>query len=268
MAGHRFVDAAGYRTRYWEDGVGDTVLLLHSADPGSSGHLEYRRNLGPLSKQFHVVAPDIIGFGGTDAPRSLLTHPAYVEHVLAFMDAAGIQRANVVGNSRGGLIAISIAAEQPERVSRLVLAGASGGGLPAEQIPKSLGPFADYVPGRESLRAVLQRSFFDLDRDVPPEVFEEYLRQSVIQYTAYAEQGGYPMDVPDLRPLLATLRMPVLYVFGRDDRVFPIEAAYAAFTRTPNSRLYALSDCGHHPQTEKAQEFNLLTERFFGGDLF
>src|SRR5437773_4547500 len=114
----KFVQAGPYRTHYWEAGAGnpEVVLLLHSADPGSGGALEYRHNIGPLSDHFRVIAPDILGFGQTDPPTKLETHPAYVEHMWGFIEALGLRRFNLLGNSRGGLVAISIAAEHPERV--------------------------------------------------------------------------------------------------------------------------------------------------------
>src|SRR5256885_12290384 len=83
----KFVQAGEYRTHYWEVGEGENVLMLHSADPGSGGWLEFRENMEALSRQFRVLAPDIIGFGKTDSPTRDLRHPAYVEHMVQFLDA-------------------------------------------------------------------------------------------------------------------------------------------------------------------------------------
>lgn len=262
-----FVQAAGYRTHYWEAGTGENVLLLHSADPGSGGRQEFRHNLGPLSERFHVVAPDQIGFGKTDPPPALLTHPTYVEHIVAFMGAVGFQRAHLIGNSRGGLVAISIAGEHPERIGRVILAGNAGGGIPPEMVKQALSLFADYKPGRENLRTVLQRSYFDLDRSMSPAMFDEYLEASTRQYDAYARLGGYPMDVPNLRAILASLTMPVMFFFGKEDKVFAIEQGLVGFVNTPGSRFYGFSNCGHHPQVEHPGEFNRLAIDFLTGQL-
>ena len=264
----RFVQVGTYRTHYWEGGAGEHLLLLHSADPGSGGALEFRHNLGPFSEHFHVVAPDIIGFGKTDPPKELLTsHPPYVAHILAFMDAVGLDRTHLFGNSRGGLIAISIAGEHPERVRRVILAGNAGGGIPPEMIPVALAPFANYKPDRDNLRAVLGRSYYDLDKSVPPDVFEQYYQASIPQYEAYARLGGYPMDVPNLNALLETMTVPVLFFFGKEDKVFPVDQGLRAFKSTPGSRFYGLSQCGHHPQTEHPQEFNRIALAFLQGQL-
>ena len=67
----KFVQAGEYRTHYWEVGEGENVLMLHSADPGAGGWLEFRENMEALGRQFRLLAPDIIGFGKTDSPTRL-----------------------------------------------------------------------------------------------------------------------------------------------------------------------------------------------------
>jgi len=134
----KFVQAGEYRTHYWEVGEGENVLMLHSADPGAGGWLEFRENMEALGRQFRLLAPDIIGFGKTDSPTRDLRHPAYVEHMVQFLDALGVKKTHLVGNCRGGLISISIAAEHPERVGRLILIGNAGGGIPPELEQKAL----------------------------------------------------------------------------------------------------------------------------------
>ncbi|MBM2810660.1 MAG: bphD [Chloroflexi bacterium] len=262
-----YVQAGDYRTHYVETGSGKPVLMLHSADPGSGGAMEFRHNIGPFGEHFRVVAPDIIGFGKTDPPLSLLTHPAYVEHMLAFIDAIGLQDFNLVGNSRGGLIAISVAAERPAQVGRMVLAGNAGGGIPPEMQAHALSAFANYTPSPENIRTILGRSYFDLDRSVTPEELNQYLEASKPQYESYARVGGYPMDVPNLKPLLAEMKTPVLFFFGKDDKVFAIEQGLAGFVSTPGARFFGISNCGHHPQSEYPKEFNALAIPFLKGEL-
>src|SRR4030095_7616541 len=124
----KFVQAGEYRTHYWEVGEGENVLMLHSADPGAGGLLEFRENMEALGRHFKLLAPDIIGFGKTDSPTRDLRHPAYVEHMVQFLDALAVKKTHLIGNCRGGLISISIAAEHPDRVGRLILIGNAGGG--------------------------------------------------------------------------------------------------------------------------------------------
>src|SRR5215468_2802598 len=239
----KFVQAGEYRTHYWEVGEGENVLMLHSADPGAGGWLEFRENLEALGRQFRLLAPDIIGFGKTDSPARDLRHPAYVEHMMQFLDALGVKKIHLIGNCRGGLISISIAAEHPERVGRLILIGNAGGGIPPELEQKALAPYANYTATPENLEA------------------------SARQYGAYAKLGCYPMDVPNLRPLLAKMTVPVLFVTGKENKILPIEQALIAFNLTPGAKLYAMSSCGLHAQTEHPEEFNRIAVEFLKGEL-
>jgi len=266
----RFVEAGGYRTAYVEAGVGDAVVCIHSANPGSTGALEYRHNLEPLNKRFRVIAPDLIGAGRTEPPTASIPnmHDAYVAHLFAFLDALGIVKAHLIGNSRGALICISMAAKQPARVGRMILLGNAGGGLEPAFEHQSRAAFANFRPDRESLRAWLGGTYFSLERSVPPDVFDAYLEGSIRECEAWRPLGGLRMDVPDLRPALTSIQVPVLFIFGKEDKRWPpLPRALEVFVNTPGSRFYVLSECGHHPQSEHPDEFNLLATHFLRGDL-
>jgi len=79
--------------------------------------------------------------------------------------------------------------------------------------------------------------------------------------------GCYPMDVPNLRPLLAKMTVPVLFVTGKENKILPIEQALVAFSMTPGAKLYAMSSCGLHAQTEHPEEFNRIAVEFLKGEL-
>ena len=266
----RFINAGGYKTAYVEAGAGEPVLLLHSADPGVTGAREYRLNFEALSKHFRVIAPDFIGFGNTDPlkkqPDSLSA--TYVDHTLAFMDAMGIRRAHLVGNSRGGLISIQIAIDHPDRAGRIILLGNAGGGVSKEYMERQAALYGNFKPNRESLRDFLAGSFYSVDRDVPADLFDAYLATAIRQYAAYDSIGGITTDVPDLRAQLAGLKSPIFFFFGKEDERWPpLPDALEVFTATPNSRFYVLSECGHHPQTEYPEDFNVLATEFLAGRL-
>ena len=266
----KFIDAGGYRTAYIDAGRGDAVLLLHSVDPGCSGLLEYRHNIEALSREFRVIVPDLIGFGKTGP---IAKHPesvsqAYTDHILAFMDALGLMEAHLVGNSRGGLIGIAIAMQAPKKVKSLILLGNAGGGVTEEYKVKQAALYGDFKPTPELLRSFLSGSFHELDRTVPPDIFDAYLENAKVQYAAYDKIGGLVSDVPDFRVVLQTLGCPILYMFGRDDQRWPpLPDALEIYSACPNSRFYVISDCGHHPQTEYPADFNLLAAGFMRGEL-
>ena len=149
----------------------------------------------------------------------------------------------------------------------MILIGNAGGGIPPELEQKALAPYANYTATRENLRAHLERAYFNMDRWAPPQIFDQYLEASARQYGAYAKLGCYPMDVPNLRPLLAKMTVPVLFVTGKENKVLPIEQALIAFNMTPGAKLYAMSSCGLHAQTEHPEEFNRIAVEFLKGEL-
>src|ERR1700722_15306676 len=112
----RFVDAGGVRTRVLEAGDGPALVMIH----GTGGHLEaYARNVRVLSEHFRVVLYDMIGHGYTDKPDRPYTIDVMSDHLVATLDALGIERAHLSGESIGGWVAARSAAHHPDRVGRL-----------------------------------------------------------------------------------------------------------------------------------------------------
>jgi pimeloyl-ACP methyl ester carboxylesterase len=245
--------------------------LPDSVDPGSSGTLEYRENIETLSKRFRVVVPDLMGFGGSGLPASGIKEvsESYTDHILAFMQALNLDRVHLVGNSRGGLISISIAERFPDKVGKLILLANAGGAVTKEYLEKQQAAYGNFRPTREGMRDFLSGSYFSLARDMAPGVFDEYCRNAEMQYARYDAIGGLPASaVPDLRPQLARSKHPILYVFGANDQRWPpVHMALDIFLTTPGSRFYMVSACGHHPQTEAPTELNVLMAAFLGGDM-
>jgi len=119
----RFYDAGGIRTRSIETGEGPCAIFLH----GTGGHAEaFVRNLRAHGQHFRTIALDMIGHGFTEKPDLDYTPSVYARHLRDFMDAAGIDRAHVHGESLGAWVAAWFALEYPDRVERLVLNTAGG----------------------------------------------------------------------------------------------------------------------------------------------
>ena len=159
----KYVDAGGIKTRYIDIGSGDIVLLLHSADAGSSGTLEYRHNIEPLSRHFRVIAPDLMGYGRTELPstRIVKTSQAYVDHIIAFAEALDIRRAHFVGNSRGGLISIAIAEARPQLVDRIILLANAGGAVSKEYMDHQIAMYKNFRPTHKDVKFFLSGSYHE-----------------------------------------------------------------------------------------------------------
>src|SRR5438874_141682 len=119
---------AGHKIHYLSSGTGRPVLFLHGSGPGASGYSNFKGNHPAFAEAgFRALVPDTLGFGRSSKPTDVdYAMPFLVEKLLAFLDALGITRCAVVGNSHGGALAISLALAHPERVERLVLMAPGG----------------------------------------------------------------------------------------------------------------------------------------------
>ena len=147
-------EANGIRTNYLEAGTGDqTVVLIHGSGPGVTSYANWRLVIPSLAEHFHVVAPDMVGFGFSDRPEGVeygLT--TWADQTVGLMDTLGIEKAHLVGNSFGGAIALRIATQHPDRVGKLVLMGSMG--VPFE-ITEGLDRVWGYEASFENMREVL-----------------------------------------------------------------------------------------------------------------
>lgn len=264
-----FVDAGGIKTHYHDVGTGRPVLLLHGSGPGVSAWANWSRTIPFLATQFRVIALDVVGFGFTARPAEVTYGVrTWVDHVWAFMDALGIERASVVGNSMGGRLAIGMATERPERVQRLVLMGS--GGIKGEPTP-GLRQVRDYEPSLENMRRLLTECFaYD------PSLITDELVQA--RYEASAAPGaheayhamffdpkhkGNEMAIEDDQ--IRRIAAPTLIVHGREDKVVPVENAWRLLSLIDDAELHVLGRCGHWTQIEHAERFNDLVAGFFSG---
>jgi pimeloyl-ACP methyl ester carboxylesterase len=244
---------------------GPPVLLLHGF--GISAYL-WRQNMLPLAQRgFRVIAPDLPGHGLSSAPAGAgrYTLGAFTANVAALMDALGAPRAAIGAQSMAGKVAVQLALESPERVSRLVLFGAVGfGHIPPAQ---ALVPFLPELPGEliswfvpRRLVAFVQRrvygklGFFterDVDEYWAPTQFPEVVRA---QMQMLREFAWAPWDESTLR----LLAVPTHVVFGTRDRTvrpLPTERLVAAL---PNGRLTWIKDGGHVVMEEVPERVNSM----------
>lgn len=265
------VVAGGVQTHYAEMGSGEPVLLLHASGPGINGPLEYAKNYASIAEKFRVIMPDLLGFGKTELPDHKITNisDAYTEHMIAFMDVLGLKGAHMVGNSRGALVAIAVAAARPELVGRIVLVGNAGGGVTGEHLKAMTEMFESIRPTPEWVDWGLKSGRFNPeDQAGTPELRAELLENAKAQYGRYDAAGGIPNDVPDLRAELAATKHKVMYIRGKEDRGWPpVHQGIDVFLSTPGAIYYSMSSAGHCPQHDKPNQFNLLVKAFLSGEL-
>jgi pimeloyl-ACP methyl ester carboxylesterase len=256
---------------YRDLGQGEPLLLLHGGGPGASGWSNFSRNAGPLSGRFRVLVPDLPGFGASEKTlpdERLFTYLAGVTR--DFMDELGIARAHIVGNSLGGGTALRLALSSPDRVGRAVLMG-SGGSVPVfsawptEGVRRLVGYYEDDGPSLRKLRDFIDIMVYD-GSAVTDELLEQRYQASidpeVLRKPPIVRRAGKVLLEDLWREDLAALPHDFLLVWGREDRVVPLDCAFMLLKQLQRARLHVFPQCGHWAQWEKAGEFNALVTEF------
>jgi pimeloyl-ACP methyl ester carboxylesterase len=258
---------------------GRPVLLLVHGLAGSSDTWEDALEL--LGDRFTVVAPDLPGHGGsTSRARHDYSLGAHAGALRDLLVALGIDRASLIGHSLGGGVALQFAYQHPERCERLVLVSSGGLGPEVSWLLRALA-----LPGAELLMPVLFPAFVrDAGNAVGRTIGRLGLRWPRVEHEwrAYAsladgdhrqpflrtlrsviDPGGQVVDAHDRLYLAAHL--PTLVVWGRRDRMIPVEHAAAAQASLPSSELVVFDGAGHFPHVEQPAAFVDAVTRFVEG---
>ena len=253
----RYVTLSHGRTRYFEAGVGFPTLLLHGAGFDNGAYV-WLPNLPSLAPRLRVLALDSLNWGPGDVLDIELSFAYLVDHVREFMDALGIERANVVGHSMGGWLATLFAYESPERVNKLVLV--SAGGAATRNLASMVEwrpPAVDQLTAR--VRARLAKA--------PPGVdVEAIVRQYASKVADAAHVAAFAkvmrhMTNPLTRQRYNTLRRlphikaPTLILWGRNDAVNDLSLAEALRAGIKGSKLVVFDDTGHDLPGQRPEEF-------------
>jgi 4,5:9,10-diseco-3-hydroxy-5,9,17-trioxoandrosta-1(10),2-diene-4-oate hydrolase len=273
------VDVDGpLRLHYHEAGAENTqpIVLLHGGGPGASSWTNWSANIEVLAARFHVLAIDQPGYGLSDKRTEHGQFNRYAATaVKALLDQLGLtDRVPVLGNSLGGGTAVRFALDYPDRAGRLVLMGPGGLSInlfspdPTEGV-KLLSKFA-YEPTRENIEAFLRVMVYDQKLITPELVDQRFELANTPESLAATKAMGKSFSGADFELGMMwrevyRLRQPVLLIWGREDRVNPLDGALVALKNIPRAQLHVFGQCGHWAQVEKFDEFNKLTIDFLGG---
>lgn len=254
--------ANGIRTNYIEAGDASlpTLVLIHGSGPGVTAFANWNGVIPALSEHFHVLAPDMVGFGYTEVPEDVtdFTLDFWVDHIIGFLDALGIEQASFIGNSYGGALSLAVAARHPTRVRRFALMGAAGlrfemskglldvwGYEPSEANMRKLMETFAYNPGLVTDAIVLSRH----NASIRPGSHEAFSRLFPEPRQAKLDRLATPEE--DIR----RIRAPALIIHGREDVIVPVDVAYRFSALLPHSELHVFGECGHWTQIEKKDRF-------------
>jgi 2-hydroxymuconate-semialdehyde hydrolase len=261
------ITAAGIRTNYHDSGgAGAPVLLIHGSGPGVSAWANWRLVMPALAQQARVIAPDMVGFGYTERPQGFVYNmDAWVRQAVGLLDALGIERTDLVGNSFGGGLSLALAIAHPERVRRLVLMGSAGVSFP---LTEGLDAVWGYTPSVENMRAIMDYFAFDqglMSDDLARLRFEASIRPGFQESFAAMFPAPRQRWIEALASAEADIRaLPhqALVIHGREDRVIPLATSLTLSSWIQRSQLHVYGQCGHWTQIEHAARFARLVGDF------
>lgn len=256
----KFVTVDGLKLRYIEEGSGPSVLFLHGASLGSSADV-FLRNLGPFaSAGFRAVAFDTPGFGLSEMPAKQ-SLPQQRNSIPKFIDAAGLGKTALVAHSRSGGFAVQLALEDPGRYSHIIILGT--GTLLPPQTEAQVGRYeavqarvdkemAQTEPTLEDARKLLQADTFNHALISDADVAIRHSRMTGRNFAAHQDRqnaeapagGGAPAAKP-LWQRLPDLKMPLLMIFGREDRAHAGERAELLKKMQPSMNVHIVNGCKH-----------------------
>ena len=283
---------ANWRAIHWEsqletesiDGAEVSFADLGSGEPAvlfvhglAAQWRVWLANLAVIAGHRRVIAPDLPGFG-LSTPT---TDPISVEGLAGVLDKLcdrlGLEKVVVVGNSLGGLIATELTLNHPERVERLVLVDAAGivptrgesartvgliwGGV---VVGRSMQSARRQIASRAWLRKAMLGPLAHDPSRIPPDLAFEALLGAPGPGTREALSAGLSHLTPERESRLATIRCPVLAIWGENDELVPMRHARKLTRLIHGSRLVSFPETGHIPMIERPGLFNETLLEFIG----
>jgi pimeloyl-ACP methyl ester carboxylesterase len=241
----------GVTISYLEGGRGDDLILLHGFGADKDNFLRIAPFLEP---HYHVIVPDLLGFGDSSHPADADYSPtAQAERMRAFAKALGIGSVHVGGSSMGGHVALAWAAGHPHEVRSLWLLDPGGlWSAPATETMRSLresGKNPLLVSSEEDYKALLKLAMNDPPQ-IPP-LFEQVLVRRRIANRPLEERIQKQMRAESMEGRIAGLTTSTLVVFGADDRIINPETAQLLKKLLPRAHVVIMPGVGHLPAVEE-----------------
>jgi pimeloyl-ACP methyl ester carboxylesterase len=250
----------GVVTHYLEGGVAgaEKLVLIHDGAFGGDSRITWSPLLPRLAARYHVLAPDLLGFGGTQKIYDFGqgARSQKIDHVAGWMKALGIRDAHVMGNSLGGSLVLfaAIRGEWPIRKA-ISISGTGGPYMRAD----TYAPLRDYAPDKEAMRRIVELLVSRRDTTMEELVEARYQRSLV--------RGHWEnLSAPRLKPRggtrseetgdekffdsLAKIRVPVLFIAGGDDQLLDQGWEVQLAARIAHAKTFVVDGARHQPHID------------------
>jgi pimeloyl-ACP methyl ester carboxylesterase len=261
MIERQSVDVRGLRTAYLRAGNGPVLLMLHGIG-GNAG--QFRRQLDTLADTYDVIAWDAPGYVGSDDPPDDWTMAGYANHLAAFLDMLEIERAHVLGQSWGGVLAQELYRAHPQRFLSLILSdtSAGGGAQPEAERRAALEARLNALETMTPAEMAIARAPAVLGPEPP-----DHVRREVETMLAQIRPSGYRIAAialanADTRAVLPTVSVPTLIISGEHDRIVASGSADQLRQSIPHATHVTIPGAGHLPSQEQPEAWEGAVRSF------
>ena len=264
----KFIELDGLSTHYIEKGTGDPIILLHGFFFDT---YMWDKNIDVLAERYKVYAFDLWGFGYSTREPLDYGYPLYTKQLRKFMDALEIPQASLIGQSMGGGTIINFTISNRERVNKIILVDVAGmpNRLPIMGRISNLPILGEFMYGLNNnllRKMTLGNTFLHNKHIITEEYFENATRFHKIKGTTEVllhvtrKQFFYTL-IEEIRKL-SLLDVPILIVWGREEKSIPLAVGEEMHKILKGSRLEILDQAGHCAHDDQSTLFNQLALDF------
>ena len=257
----RTVIAGNIKTFYLSAGTGEPLVLLHGAGGGA---VLWGPVIDLLSKHFHVIAPDVVGYGESDKPDAPYDKKYFSAWFRSFCDSLNMGKINLLGNSQGGAIAMQFTLDNPGRVKKLILVGSAGfGGWGISPGAMFKMAAANIFPTRRTVQKIVNHLVHKTD-NFPGDDGIAYLLEVIRSSGGKLPfvNGKGRAVVPFSSDKLRQITNSALIIWGAKDRILPVSHGKKGHEKIPNAQLRIIPDAGHTPFIDLPEEFKDIILNF------
>ena len=255
-----FIQVDGNKIRYLESGDSTHILVLIH---GLGASAERWSEVIPIfAKHYHVIVPDLIGYGYSDKPIADYTPEFFSTFLEKFFDALKIKRPIIIGSSLGGQIAADYSSVHPNKVEKLILVSPAGS---MKQSTPALDAYimAALYPNDESAKNVfelMESSGNEADSRIVQGFIERMKLPNAKLAFMSTILGLKNSDV--ITPKLSAIICPTLIIWGSKDPVIPIQYAENFLSNIKDCRFFRMDECGHTPYVQDPETFSSIVLEF------
>ncbi len=265
---HRTVFVGDIRTHFLEAGEGPPLVLLHGGEYGASAEITWKHNIATLAERFHVIAPDMLGWGGTDKIYSFSDPAGYrIRHITRLLEVIGIPKAFFVGNSSGGGTLLRAAVTDPAAFEIQKMVTICGNASVFKTNFQA--DLENYTPSMENMKKIVALLYHD-PKWHTQEIIQERYESSIIP-GAWEALSAARLRSPVHQPRsttvefvkkLSRLATPLLIMSCEHDPLNQKDWDIQFQKIVPGSKVHRFKHSSHEPQIEEMEAFNRVLIEF------